>query len=387
MSSIYKLKGIGLDTTTLDYVADVGDYDYLHTSISANNGLIIRGILEESIATIITSIDFIDQMDKAIINHLYELGRDKIDLLLINSTCDFEKYSEQIKDLLDSGLVDQIGLKNPNNPEEIKRIMKIMPKLKYISLELCPLNFNYEVVNFCKDNDIDILVFNPYGGYISAPVLIDSFTIPYLLNFAAYYGTIVFLSGRELSSNAQKRYLEPLIDANVEDDTIYQLNKTVKKLVKPLKKMVNTSIVINEEITLPFQALQSSLFSGDDLILSLNKTYYKVNKNDDLDDVEKYITEYLSKKEEYKLPEDTGSDSNSLSVLRYYISKWLDEILDRNNTVINCVKLSNNIFVYLVYEEEKKRRNINYNPIGCYLLYKSEGNIQFLKVKNALSKP
>lgn len=387
MSIIYKIKGIGLDTTTLDYVADVGDYDYLHTSISANNGLIIRGILEESIATIITSIDFLDQADKAIINHLYELGRDKIDLLLINSTCDFEKYSEQIKDLLDSSLVDQIGLKNPNNPEEIKRIMKIMPKLKYVSLELCPLNFNYEVVKFCEDNDIDILIFNPYGGYISAPVLIDSFTIPYLLNFAAYYGTIVFLSGRELSSNAQKRYLEPLIDAEVEDESIYQLNKTVKKLVKPLKKMVNTSIVINEEITLPFQALQSSLFSGDDLILSLDKTYYKVDKNDDLDEVEKYITEYLSKKEEYKLPEDTGNDSNSLSVLRYYISKWLDEILDRNNTVINCVKLSNNIFVYLIYEEEKKRRNTNYNPIGCYLLYKSEGNIQFLKVKNALSKP
>lgn len=385
--SMYKIKGIGLDTTTLDYVADVGDYDYLHTSISANNGLIIRGILEESIATIITSIDFLDQADKAIINHLYELGRDRIDLLLINSTCDFEKYSEQIKDLLDSSLVDQIGLKNPNNPEEIKRIMKIMPKLKYISLELCPLNFNYEVIKFCEDNDIDILVFNPYGGYISAPVLIDSFTMPYLLNFAAYYGTIVFLSGRELSSNAQKRYLEPLIDAEVENESIYQLNKTVKKLVKPLKKMVNTSIVINEEITLPFQALQSSLFSGDDLILSLDKTYYKVNKNDDLDDVEKYITEYLSKKEEYKLPEDTGNDSNSLSVLRYYISKWLDEILDRNNTVINCVKLSNNIFVYLVYEEEKKRRNTNYNPIGCYLLYKSEGNIQFLKVKNALPKP
>ena len=385
--SIYKIKGIGLDTTTLDYVADVGDYDYLHTSISANNGLIIRGILEESIATIITSIDFLDQADKAIINHLYELGRDKIDLLLINSTCDFEKYSEQIKDLLDSSLVDQIGLKNPNNPEEIKRIMKIMPKLKYISLELCPLNFNYDIVKFCKDNDIDILVFNPYGGYISAPVLIDSFTMPYLLNFAAYYGTIVFLSGRELSSNAQKRYLEPLIDAEVESESIYQLNKTVKKLVKPLKKMVNTSIVINEEITLPFQALQSSLFSGDDLILSLDKTYYKVDKDDNLDDVEKYITEYLSKKEEYKLPEDTGNDSNSLSVLRYYISKWLDEILDRNNTVINCVKLSNNIFIYLVYEEEKKRRNTDYNPVGCYLLYKSEGNIQFLKVKNALSKP
>ena len=385
--SIYKIKGIGLDTTTLDYVADVGDYDYLHTSISANNGLIIRGILEESIATIITSIDFLDQADKAIINHLYELGRDKIDLLLINSTCDFEKYSEQIKDLLDSSLVDQIGLKNPNNPEEIKRIMKIMPKLKYISLELCPLNFNYDIVKFCKDNDIDILVFNPYGGYISAPVLIDSFTMPYLLNFAAYYGTIVFLSGRELSSNAQKRYLEPLIDAEVENESIYQLNKTVKKLVKPLKKMVNTSIVINEEITLPFQALQSSLFSGDDLILSLDKTYYKVDKDDNLDDVEKYITEYLSKKEEYKLPEDTGNDSNSLSVLRYYISKWLDEILDRNNTVINCVKLSNNIFIYLVYEEEKKRRNTDYNPVGCYLLYKSEGNIQFLKVKNALSKP
>lgn len=387
MMNTYKIKGVGLDTTNLDYIADVGDFDYLHTSISANNGLIIRGILEESIATIITSIDFLDQSDKAIANHLFELGRDKIDLLLINTSCDFEKYNEQIKTLLDSGMIEQIGLKNPNSPEEIKRIMKTMPKLKYISLELCPLNFNYEVVKFCEDNDIDILVFNPYGGYISAPTLIDSFTIPYLLNFAAYYGTIVFLSGRELSSNAQKRYLEPLIDSNVENETIYQLNKTIRKLVKPLKSMVSTSIIINEDITLPFKALQSSLFSSDDLILSLDKTYYEIDEDIEVDNIAKLINDNLIEKEDYKLPEDTGNDSDSLSVLRYYISTWLDELLDRNKTVINCVKLSNNIFVYLVYEEVKKKRKIDYNPKGCYLLYKSGGNIQFLKVKNALPEP
>ena len=238
--SMYKIKGVGLDTTNLDYVADVGEFDYLHTSISANNGLIVRGILEESIATIITSIDFLDQIKIAVNNHLFELGREKLDLLLINSSCDFEKYADQVQELLDSGLVDQIGIKNPNSPEEIKRIMKTVPKIKYISLELCPLNFNYEVVKFCEDNDIDLLVFNPFGGYISAPVLIDSFTIPYLLNFAAYYGTIVFLSGREISSNSQRQYLEPLIDSDVENESLYQLTKSVKRLVKPIKKMVNT---------------------------------------------------------------------------------------------------------------------------------------------------
>lgn len=386
MMSKYKIKGIGLDTTHLDYIADVGDFDYLHTSISANNGLIIRGILEESIATIITSIDFLDQSKTAITNHLYELGRDKIDLLLINTSCDFEKYSEEIKSLLESELVDQIGLKNPNSPEEIRRIMKTIPKIKYISLELCPLNFNYDVVKFCEDNDIDILVFNPYGGYISAPTLIDSFTMPYLLNFAAYYGTIVFLSGRELSSKAQKTYLEPLIDADIENEAIYQLNKNIKKLIKPIKKMVNTSIIVNEDITLPFKSLQSSLFSGDDLILSLDKTYYNIDEDIEVDEVAKYVKDRLEDKE-YKLPQDTGNDGDLLSVLRYHVSMWLDEILEAGKTVINCVKLSHNIFIYLVYEEEKKRRKVDYSPIGCYLLYESGSNIQFLKVKNALPKP
>lgn len=386
MMSTYKIRGVGLDTTNLDYIADVGDFDYLHTSISANNGLIIRGILEESIATIITSIDFLDQSKTAITNHLYELGRDKIDLLLINTSCDFEKYSEEIKGLLESELVDQIGLKNPNSPEEIKRIMKTVPKIKYISLELCPLNFNYDVVKFCEDNEIDILVFNPYGGYISAPTLIDSFTMPYLLNFAAYYGTIVFLSGRELSSKAQKAYLEPLIGTDIENESIYQLNKNIKKLVKPIKKMVNTSIIVNEDITLPFKSLQSSLFSGDDLILSLDKTYYNIDEDIEVDDVAKYVKDRLEDKE-YKLPQDTGNDGDLLSVLRYYVSMWLDDILEAGKTVINCVKLSHNIFIYLVYEEEKKRRKVDYSPIGCYLLYESGGNIQFLKVENALPKP
>ena len=46
MMSRYKIQGVGLDTTNLDYIADVGDFDYLHTSISANNGLIIRSLLK-----------------------------------------------------------------------------------------------------------------------------------------------------------------------------------------------------------------------------------------------------------------------------------------------------------------------------------------------------
>ena len=151
--------------------------------------------------------------------------------------------------------------------------------------------------------------------------------------------------------------------------------------------MVSTSIIINEDITLPFKSLQSSLFSGDDLILSLDKTYYKIDEDIEVDNIVKLINDNLIEKEDYKLPEDTGNDSDSLSVLRYYISTWLDELLDRNKTVINCVKLSNNIFVYLMYEEVKKRRKTDYNPVGCYLLYKSGGNIQFLKVKNALPEP
>ena len=386
MMSMYKIKGVGLDTTNLDYVADVGEFDYLHTSISANNGLIVRGILEESIATIITSIDFLDQLRVAVVNHLFELGKDKLDLLLINSSCDFEKYADQIQELLDDGLVDQIGIKNPNSPEEIERIMKTIPKIKYISLELCPLNFNYEVVKFCEDNDIDLLVFNPFGGYISAPVLIDSFTIPYLLNFAAYYGTIVFLSGRELSSNSQRQYLEALIDSDVEDESLYPLTKSVRRLVKPIKKMVNTSIIINEDITLPFKALQSSLFSREDLILNLDKTFYNVDEDIEEDDVVKYIKEMLENKDGYKLPEDARNDSDSLSVLRSFISSWLNLEFSAKDTIINTIKLSNNIFVYLIYRETGKALK-KHTPIGCYLLYKSEDNIQFLKVKNALQEP
>ena len=386
MMSMYKIKGVGLDTTNLDYVADVGEFDYLHTSISANNGLIVRGILEESIATIITSIDFLDQLRVAVVNHLFELGKDKLDLLLINSSCDFEKYADQVQELLDDGLVDQIGIKNPNSPEEIERIMKTVPKIKYISLELCPLNFNYEVVKFCEDNDIDLLVFNPFGGYISAPVLIDSFTIPYLLNFAAYYGTIVFLSGRELSSNSQRQYLEPLIDSDVEDESLYQLTKSVRRLVKPIKKMVNTSIIINEDITLPFKALQSSLFSREDLILNLDKTFYNVDEDIEEDDVVKYIKEMLENKDGYKLPEDARNDSDSLSVLRSFISSWLNLEFSAKDTIINTIKLSNNIFVYLIYRETGKALK-KHTPIGCYLLYKSGDNIQFLKVKNALQEP
>lgn len=385
--SKYKIEGVGLDTTNLDYVADVGDFDYLHTSISSNNGFIIRDILDESIATIITSIDFLDQCKFAIINHLNEINRDRIDLLLINSSCDFEKYSEEIEYLLDNNLVDQVGIKNPNSPEEIIRIMKIIPKIKYISLELCPLNFNYEVIDWCDKNNIDILVFNPLGDYITSPLLIDSFTIPYLLNFAAYYGIIVFLSGGDISANTQRSYLLPLVGLDIENDNIYKMNKSVRRLIKPLKKAVTLSLRMDDNITLPFTALQSSLFSSSDLIFNLsNNVEYKISGIED-DDISSYIKDKLKSDDEYKLPSDSGRDIDIISVLRFYISGWLGEILGMDRYIASCIKLSSNIFVYLIYSIDSKKKKIKYNPDSCYLLYKSGDNIQFLNIKNAIQKP
>ena len=94
----------------------------------------------------------------------------------------------------------------------------------------------------------------------------------------------------------------------------------------------------------------------------------------------------LENKDEYNLPKDARDDSDSLSVLRYFITSWLDLEFSAKDTIINTIKLSNNIFIYLIYKETGKTLK-KHTPIGCYLLYKSEDNIQFLKVKNALQEP
>lgn len=354
----FKIQGIGLDTENIEYpISNNTVFDYIHTSISKNNDFIISDYIKKncSISVLITSIDFLDNVSNSIVKHLEELDKSIVDLLLINSKCDFKNYNKEIKDMIDNGLVSEIGIKNPDTVEELELIEKEI-KFNYVSLNICPLNFNYSVIKWCNEKGIKVICFNPFGGHISAAAMIDSFSVSYLLSFAAFNSDIVFLSGRDLFyAKVEKTYLESLIGREYGDDK-FILKKNVNKLYKPLKKAINTSMEIecdygNDKLIIPY--------NSPDVIVPFNEIYFNfsgqlITLNDN--SVDENLQNNIEK-EVYNLinilqrPKD-GNIYDYISSARPSIIKLLKGklLLDKvpkyqnENVYIDTIKVSDNIF-------------------------------------------
>lgn len=347
--STFKIEGVGLDTTTLEYLpGEDFIFQYIFTSITANNENIVKNFSPG--AALVTYIDFLDKSDEAINSHLELLNRDVVDLLLVDSKCDFSKYADTLSSCVSSGSVDTIGVYGPETVERLEEIKKVLPNLKYIGLELCPLNFNYEVVSWALENEVEIIGFNPFGGHISSAGIIDSFSVPYLLGFASNYSKLLFLSGRDIFTAADgKNYVEGLIGK--ESEPIYNLDKTVSKLYKPLKKAVNVSVRFDSTYTLPIDNPRS-IFSPDEVILSLGKEEKKVADNVDIaiDSVEDNVYSYYS---EFKPVEDKDSDEIRMALLKPRIIGFLE--LEYPDWNIEFTKVGERIIVFNVTKLGEKK--------------------------------
>ena len=189
--SNFKIKGVGIDTTKLDYApSEEFEFDYVFTSITANNEVYIKNL--SKYAQIVTYINFLDKSDEAIREHLDLLDKDSIALLLIDANCDFIKYADTINSCIDLGYVEEVGIYGPTSIERVKEIQEVLPSLRFVGLEFSPLNFNYELISWMVENNLELIGFNPFGGHISAAGMIDAFTVPYLLEFSSKLGFLKF---------------------------------------------------------------------------------------------------------------------------------------------------------------------------------------------------
>lgn len=356
--SKFKIKGIGLDTTHLDYVFSSEEgFDFLHTSISANNSSMISNYAKTfPDAQLITSIDFLDNAYSAVLSHILSLGRDNIKLLLIDASCDFKKYKEDLLALIEAGIVLNIGIKNPETPERIKEIKdELNFKIEYVSFPLCPFNFNYDLVSWCLDevNEMNILGFNPFGGYLTAPSLISSFGVPYLLGFAARYSNVVFLSSRDpLLSLESKSYLETLVDQ--EADSMYDLKKSVSKLTKPLKKAIYTSLKLGDNILIPVDN-PHALFSPSEAIQKLGKSEIKMEFPEITDKDElKLVDEVLTMYQSLKKPEDLKEDADFISIILPRVLGVLR--LEFPDSIISEAKLGERTFLISKATEKTSKK-------------------------------
>lgn len=270
----YKITETGLDTRHLSYDSSplIGDstVDYLLTSISANNDFLLPGLVKDNDGPgrkdIILVIESLKNIEYVIKSHLSSIGAQYITTLLLSPKCEADPDSVlEIKNLLSQGLVINVGIHEPNTKEDIIK-WGTQIDINSVSLPISPLEFNHDLINWCHEHVSEIIGLNPFGGYLSAPRNIESFTVQYLLNFAATYADIVILSGRDVVRSVDEAdYLKTLVGK--ESSSMYLLKKNISKPVKPLKQFTYTSIKVGEDIEVPYVEPQSIIRGDTELTL------------------------------------------------------------------------------------------------------------------------
>lgn len=388
MSEKFKIGGVGIDTSGINEIPSndniFRDVKYIHTKIGKGNDTMLKNLIPED-AFLITTVDFIDQLDTAINNHLNELDKERIDLLLIDSSCRLEDDVDNINNLIISGIVTEIGISNPKSVERLEELKKCISKISYISLDICPLNFSYSIIKYCRENDIMIVGFNPFGGKANYSRIIASFSIPYLLSFISAYSDIVFLSSYNLENvNSKIEYLSDLV--NREYGKEFVMTQDVDKLLKEPKKAVHTSIKINDSLIVPYDS-NEMIFSYPELSFNLVKksitfTSQESEEMDFTSIVYNYYDSFSGG------PADNPTPENTLALLRPRIIELTKlQYPEFEGWIVFCTKLSDQTFIISSVRktEEKKflRKSQEKTEQVNYLLFYDGEQFVFQNIKNA----
>ena len=371
--STFKINGVGLDTENLDYYLQ-GDegFSYLHVSLSANNAYLLSNYFKANPETsLIVSTDFLDNLPSALIGLLLILEKKEIDLLLISGKCDWTKYREDLEALVSAGTVLEIGVKCPESEEQLGEIMKVVP-IPWISMPLSPFSFQSE---FTKIPELKILGLNPFGGHLNSAMMIDTFSVPYLLGFSAYYSTLPVLSCRDLERSYDCRdYLTTLIGK--EAGNIYELGKSVNKLKNaPIKNSISTALHLSDGTVVPYQN-PAALFNHEELALS-----FKPLVEDDPEETD-IFKEMSSLIDSLKKPEDMTCDEDFLSIVLPRVKTILQ--IENPESIVSMAKIGSTTFVFSITKEvvvKKRFFSVDKTEIKSeyYIFYYSSGSLRCFK--------
>lgn len=319
--STFKIQGVGLDTTNLEYPMMDNEecYDYILTNLNSNNDGYLKDYLSKNSSVLIVKTGFLDSVELSLRGHLKELGRDQVSLLLVESGADWNKLESL-------PIVSSWGVVHPSKEDLIKADSALTEKglkLEYVLMSACPLDYDAELFDIINSMGLTVLIDNPMGGNLSAARNIEAFTVPYLLSFAANQGSVVFLSSRDLSKASESvEYLKSLIGKP--SNSMFELRKTIQKPVKPVKKVIYTSVKVSESIIIPYDS-PGFLNSSDSTVFSLGKWKETLPELEDPeeDSVESKIRYLLGVTH---LPEDASRES-LFTHLRYRVKDYIEGYL------------------------------------------------------------
>lgn len=341
----FKIGGVGLDCSTLPYrPAYTYLPDYLYIDTSANNIGLVEDMLEDKSVIVRVGTSGIGMLD--ILNGT---GLTKIDVLLLPASSPIDL--EELKKVLDELEIGCVGIDRPENltqcreaAEEIKKV--ILPS--YISLSISPVHFQKDIIDWAEENEIDILGLDPFGGFLSAPSVIQSFSIPFLLTFTAAYSKIVFLSGRDIiNAYNNSRFLMALVDGEVKEELV-GMTKSVDHLVSPLPKLIHTGLKTGVGI-IPYEDPEALINPGE-VVLKLDEIEGDDEVKEERDEIIKKILDYNL----LTLPIPENADPGTkISII---LPAILNQLKKATGSKIETVKIGTTTFLISVEKEIRKKR-------------------------------
>lgn len=267
MTEKLKIAGVGIDTTTIGfnpgdiYARESSNIGYIYTSIEANNDFLLKTYIQsfKTGPVLVVGAKYLNGLALGLKQHLNTLERAFTQLLLVDESADWKNWVSELSTIKAAGTAQNFGLQIGSGAdlEKVKEIFELAKgsgtELNFIALPVCPLDFNYEVLSWAKENKVTVFGFNPFGGNLSAARNIQTFSIPYLLGFAAGNADIVVLSGRDMQKAYENAdWLTDIIGKESKPE--YTLKKSVCRPVKELKKAIYTSIKVDPKTIIPYEA-------------------------------------------------------------------------------------------------------------------------------------
>ena len=268
-----KLKGVGIDTSQIDYKPEsVYAQDYIFIDTTKNNGFcLIDFVVGRKVIIKVGSLWRAGEILWGLENDLGNLS--EIDVLLIPAEELISGDLSMLGEIIDRYKIGSVGIDRPENLEHLRKATEniksvILPS--YVSLDICPLHFQKDMIDWCEEEGLEILGFNPFGGFINGASVIECFTIPYLLEFAARYSVVVFLSGRDIiSASYNSEYLKGLIGED-SDDELYEMKSGVNRLSKPLPRFIHSALKTERGGVIPYDNPEY-LATHSELLMGLEK--------------------------------------------------------------------------------------------------------------------
>lgn len=204
---------------------------YIDTAINYNNDYLLTETRQKIISKI--SACHYDAYEFMVSNHLKYLQRDFIDVMLIHSNRgNWQQLAAKIKD---DKRFKHLGVSN-FMIDDILEYEKIVGRLpEYCELEINPQYVDVKTIEFCKAHDIKIITYAILGGKYRAMRNIATYSLPYLMSFAATFANILIL--RADSKTQANAFFD--VARNYKLDKPIEINNiTHNKAIEPMRYQI-----------------------------------------------------------------------------------------------------------------------------------------------------